>query len=298
MEIHKRKISLRVTLLVASLVFGGWIQGQEFPGKKTSWHGFDRYDFPVHGKNATIVAPKKERKGRPWVWHGEFFGHKPAPDIALLKDGFHIVYLRVPNLLGSPVAVEHWNQLYRELVFKHGFSNKAALVGLSRGGLYCYNWACANPGSVTCIYGDAPVCDFKSWPGGKLLLEKNTGKGSAKEWKRVLKTYGFKNSQEAIAYRKNPVDNLKALADAKIPLLHVYGDADQVVPWKENTGLIASRYRKLGGSITLIPKKGVGHHPHGLEDSTPIVNFIVKSTMAQIPQPRVEKTPQDKSRSR
>ena len=63
-----------------------------------------------------------------------------------------------------------------------------------------------------------------------------------------------------------------------MPLLHVYGDADEVVPWEENTGLVAERYRKLGGDITLIAKPGVKHHPHGLEDSTPIVEFIVKAT--------------------
>ena len=56
---------------------------------------------------------------------------------------------------------------------KFGFAKKAALVGLSRGGLYCYNWAVANPDKVASLYGDAPVCDFKSWPGGK-----GKGKGS------------------------------------------------------------------------------------------------------------------------
>jgi alpha-beta hydrolase superfamily lysophospholipase len=74
------------------------------------------------------------------------------------------------------------------------------------------------------------------------------------------------------------VDRLEPLAKAKVPLLHVYGDADDVVPWEENTGLIADRYRALGGKITLIPKPGVGHHPHGLDDSTPIVEFIVQHT--------------------
>ena len=59
-----------------------------------------------------VVAPKVPAEGRPWVWHGEFFGHKPDPDIALLGKGFHIVYLSVPNLLGSPVAVKHWNACY------------------------------------------------------------------------------------------------------------------------------------------------------------------------------------------
>jgi hypothetical protein len=64
------------------------------------------------------------------------------------------------------------------------------------------------------------------------------------------------------------------LAQANVPLLHVYGDADEVVPWEENTGLLAKRYRKLGGAITLIPRPGGKHHPHGLDDSTPIVEFL------------------------
>ena len=35
-------------------------------------------------------------------------------------------------------------------------------------------------------------------------------------------------------------------------------------------------YRQLGGEITLIAKPGVNHHPHGLDDSTPIIEFIEK----------------------
>jgi len=242
-----------------------------FPGPASDWHGFARHEFLVEGKAASVVVPRQPAAGRPWVWHGEFFGHKPVPDIALLGRGFHIVYLRVPDMLGCPAAVAHWNALYAELTGKYGLAQKAALVGLSRGGLYVYNWAAANPTKVACIYGDAPVCDFKSWPGGK-----GKGKGSLRDWQLVLDRYGFKSEAEALAYDKNPIDNLAPLAQAGVPLLHVYGDADDVVPWDENTGLIAERYRKLGGSITLIAKPGVGHHPHGLEDSTPIVDFILK----------------------
>ena len=242
-----------------------------FPGKKSDWNGYDRYDFQVDGKDVLVVAPKQAAPGKPWVWHGEFFGHKPAPDIALLGKGFHIVYMSVPDLLGCPDAVAHWNKFYAELTGKFGFAKKAALVGLSRGGLYCYNWAAANPDHVACIYGDAPVCDFKSWPAGK-----GKGKGSKGDWDLALKVYHFASEAEALAYPKNPVDNLAPLAAAKVPLLHVFGDADDVVPWEENTGVIAERYQKLGGSITLIRKPGVGHHPHGLDDSTPIVEFIEK----------------------
>jgi pimeloyl-ACP methyl ester carboxylesterase len=251
-----------------------------FPGKQSDWHGFVRYDFEVDEKPVVVVAPAKPAAGKPWVWHGEFFGHKPEPDIALLKRGFHVAYMRVPDMLGSPTAVAHWNAFYNELTTKYGLAKKVALVGLSRGGLYCYNWAAANPDKVACIYGDAPVCDFKSWPGGR-----GKGKGSPRDWQLVLQCYGFKDETEALAYDKNPVDNLAPLAAAQVPLLHVYGDADEVVPWDENTGVIAQRYRQLGGSIKLIAKPRVGHHPHGLDDPTPIVEFIAQHAIAALSDP-------------
>lgn len=243
----------------------------DFPGNPSQWHNFDRYDFKVDGHPVLVVAPTTPAPGRPWLWHGEFFGHRPEPDVALLEAGFHIAYMSIPNQFGSPTAVKHWNQFYETLTKEYKLSAKPALIGLSRGGLYCYNWAAANPSQVSCIYGDAPVCDFKSWPGGR-----GAGKGSPKDWQWVIDRYGFSSEAEAIAYDRNPVDNLQPLAKAGVPLLHVYGDADDVVPWQENTGLIAQRYRQLGGSITLINKPGVGHHPHGLDDPRPIVDFIIR----------------------
>lgn len=246
-----------------------------FPGIKSLWKGFDRYDFQVNGKEAIIVAPKLPLPGRPWAWRGEFFGAFANTDAALLTNGFYLAFLSVPDLFGSPEAVKAWDGFYDEVTEKYGFAKKAALIGLSRGGLYCYNWAIAHPDRVACIYADAPVCDFKSWPGGKL---KGFGKGdgSLAEWSKMLKAYGFKSDAEAFAYHGNPVDNLKPLADKSVPLLHVYGEADPVVPWDENTGIVVERYRRLGGSITVIPKAGIGHHPHGLADPAPIVEFIMK----------------------
>ena len=242
-----------------------------FPNPKGEWNGYVKHELTIAGKTVTVVAPKSAAAGRPWVWHGEFFGHKPAPDIALLGQGFHIAYMKINDMLGCPDAVKLWNQCHAELTGTYALSKKPALVGLSRGGLYCYNWATANPDKVSCIYGDAPVCDFKSWPGGK-----GKGKGDPRNWGFVLKLWGFKDEAEALAYKGNPVDSLAPLAAHHVPLLHVFGDADDVVPWEENTGLIESRYKTLGGSITLIRKPGIGHHPHGLDDSTPIIEFITK----------------------
>lgn len=240
-----------------------------FPGQRSEWFGFPRFDFEVAGKPVMVIAPHLPAPGKPWVWHGEFFGHKPKPDIALLGRGFHVVYTSIPDHLGGPEAVAHWNRVHQHLTSELGFSVQPGLVGLSRGGLYCYNWAIANPDKVACIYADAPVCDFKSWPGGK-----GKGPGSARDWQLVLQRYGFKDEAEALAYPNNPVDRLGPLAAAQVPLLHVFGDADEVVPWDENTGVIAERYTKLQAPITLIRKPGVKHHPHGLDDPTPIIDFL------------------------
>ena len=87
------------------LFAGVSVSGQElspFPGVETKWNGFVRHDFQVNGNSVLVVSPDQPAEGNPWVWHGEFFGHKPAPDIELLRRGFHIVYLRVPNMLGAP----------------------------------------------------------------------------------------------------------------------------------------------------------------------------------------------------
>jgi alpha-beta hydrolase superfamily lysophospholipase len=104
------------------------------------------------------------------------------------------------------------------------------------------------------------------------------GKGSAADWERCKKVYGL-SEEEARAYKLNPVDNLEPLAKAHIPLLHVCGDADEVVPMAENTLLLKERYERLGGSMTLISKPGVGHHPHSLKDPAPIVEFILQKAL-------------------
>lgn len=245
------------------------------PGKETLWmDAFTRRDFEVNGCTVTVICPPRPLEKRYWAWKGEFLDAFPETEMALLRKGFYIVYLEFQNQYGSPAAVAKWNDLHACLTGDFGFAQRPALIGLSRGGLYCYNWAAANPDKVACIYGDAPVCDLRSWPGGK-----GVGRGSPADWQRVMDVYGFASEADTLAYDGNPVDALAPLAAARIPLLHVFGDADESVPWEENTGVVTRRYRELGGSIELIRKPGCGHHPHGLKDPMPIVKFIVKHTI-------------------
>jgi pimeloyl-ACP methyl ester carboxylesterase len=247
-----------------------------FEGAKSDYHGFTRYDFKVDGCEALVVAPREPMAGRPWIWRAEFFDHQPQIDLALVNKGFHLVYIQVGNTFGCPDAMRHWDAFYKELTEKHGLSPRPVLEGLSRGGLYVYNWGAANPTHVLAIIGDNPVCDFKSWPGAK-----GKGPGSKGDWDKLLKDYHFKDEAEAMAYKGNPVDNLKPLAEAKVPLLHIAADADEAVPYEENTVLIKERYEKLGGKIEVIVKHGGHHHPHGLEDPAPAVDFVFKALGAK-----------------
>ena len=212
-----------------------------FPGTPTKWNGFAKHDFKVGDLDATVVVPEKPLPGRPWVWRGEFFGAFADCDVALVKAGWHLAYLNVPDLFGSPKAVAKWEKFYTAATTDYGLHAKPGFIGLSRGGLYC-------------MWG--------------------TGTGSEAEWKKLLAAYDFKADADAVAYKLNPVDNLAPLAKAKIPLLLVYGDKDTVVPHAENSELVYDRYKALGGPVERVVKPGQDHHPHGLKDVTPVVTFF------------------------
>ncbi len=276
-------IALMTILLAAPL----WadieaVEAPPFTGQRSSFHSFDRYDFTYAGRKCIVVAPKTAAPGKPWIWRARFFGHEPQTDVALLEKGFHVAYTDVAGLFGSPKAVAVWDRFYAYLTRVHGFAPKPALEGMSRGGLIVYNWAAKNPDKVACIYADAPVCDIKSWPGGK-----GAGPGSVADWAQCLEAYGMPEEQ-ALTARCNPIDHLEPLARAGVALLHVVGDADEVVPVAENTTILETRYKALGGSIQVIHKPGVGHHPHSLQDPTPIVQFILSHTSTPLIRERIE----------
>ncbi len=244
---------------------------------RATWNQFDRLDFPLNGRSCLLVLPKTPAAGNPWIWRTEFFGHEPQGDLALLERGFHVAYMDVQNLYGAPVALDAMDQFYAHLTNRFELAPRTVLEGFSRGGLFALNWAARHPDRVVCLYLDAPVCDFKSWPAGW-----GRGPGSASDWARCKEVYGLTDEQ-ARAYKLHAVDNLETLASRRIPILSVCGDADRVVPFDENTRLLQERYTRLGGPITVIIKPGVDHHPHSLKDPTLIVDFILKATSPQPP---------------
>ncbi len=242
--------------------------------KRSEFHSFARYDFSFADRACIVVQPHQAAEGTPWIWRARFFGHEPQFDVAMLERGFHIAYVDVAGLYGAPAAVDIWDRFHEHMVSTHGFSQRPFLEGMSRGGLIVFNWAKKNPSRVCGIYADAPVCDIKSWPGGKGL-----GKGSVRDWTQCLAAYSLTEAQaiddQNPDAKCNPIDGLGRLAAERVPVLCVVGDADEVVPVAENTAILESRYQKLGGPIRVIHKPGIGHHPHSLKDPQPIVDFAI-----------------------
>jgi hypothetical protein len=73
-----------------------------FPGKAGDYHGFTRHDFRVDDAHVIVVESAKPLAGRPWAWRGEFYGAFDNADVELLKAGWHLAYMGVPDLFGGP----------------------------------------------------------------------------------------------------------------------------------------------------------------------------------------------------
>jgi len=259
---------MMLSILISILLSMGTVTDQSLPQETfhvisdstSSWKGYTRYHFEVDGREAFITAPKNAPDKKEWVWRARFPEWHTEMDEILLDTGIFIAYINTDNMFGSPRAMKVWDEFYRYMVKELGFEHKVSLEGVSRGGLFVFNWAKRHPWRVHSIYAEAPVCDFNSWPGGK-----GSGQGSKASWKTLKKEYGFENGEQALSYSDNPIDNLESLALAKVPILSMIGLNDQVVPPSENIYILSDRYVKAGGSSTLIPctrgeEELLGHH--------------------------------------
>lgn len=232
---------------------------------------FDWHRFEVAGRPAFMILPEleKRREPVPWVLYAPTFD-KSLPNERdegwmigrFLEAGIAIAGIDVGESFGSPAGRAAYNSLHAHLaVTNPKFASKACLLARSRGGLMLYNWAAENPEKVNCIAGIYPVCDLRSYPG----------------LAKACDAYGLTASELAEALTShNPVDRLAPLANAKIPIFHIHGDADKVVPLEVNSGAVAHRYQELGGTMELVVPRGQGHNMwKGFFHCEALVRFLV-----------------------
>ncbi|MEZ6015316.1 MAG: SGNH/GDSL hydrolase family protein [Planctomycetota bacterium] len=261
----------------AAEVIGGHTPSVRTSGAQTSEDtpGRERLDFVVDGRGCRLLVPAQIAPGRPWVWRARFPDFHTEPDELLLQRGFHVAYIDTGGMLGGVKAMALWDRFYEVLRAEHQLAQRPALEAVSRGGLFAYHWAARHPELVACIYADTPVCDIRSWP-----LGAGAGLGHAETWQHLLLELELTH-EEALAYRFNPIDLLRPLADAGIPLLHIVSLNDQVVPPAENTFVLAARYRALGGEIDVmeVPEGSAESNGHHFVHPDPlrVADFIERS---------------------
>ncbi|MCO8121527.1 alpha-L-fucosidase [Stieleria sp. TO1_6] len=256
-----------------------------FPGVKTDFHGYDRYDgVKTSSGQLSVICPKQAAAGKPWLWRSLFWERLPKvyqADLKLVDQGYHVV-LAFGDVHGHPKGNGAIDAAYELLTTEYGFSKQCSMASISRGTLSLFTWASVNPEKVSSIYVDNGVCNVDSWPGGKVVPGSGSdANGAPKSWQGMKEVYGFTTDQELLDAKVSPIDKLESLAKAGVPILMVCGSNDSTVPYEENDALLEERYKKLGGSIEVIVEdKG---HTHGMDDPTPILEFIQKHTPQQVP---------------
>lgn len=235
------------------------------------YQGAVRYRFTFEGREAWIVAGNNVMEERYFFWVPEWPCAFPERNGVkeLLKLGYIMVHIHIRGLCGGPEAVEIMKRFY-DFLLQRGFARKAAMIGMSLGGLYSLRYAATYPESVACIYADAPACD--------LYYRHRLQRADTAE---ICLAYGVREEESSalIEHKLSPLCNYRPIVKGNIPILLILGGADTVVPPELNGRLFAERFREAGGNILVNERMSWGHHPHGLDDPTPIVQFILKNTL-------------------
>ena len=216
--------------------------------------------FEVAGHEALVTLP--ENPNGKWIWKTEFGDDYDKSEIELIERGYTRVYYRVSDMYGSYKAVRLMHGFYLELMKRFELNKKGTLMGFSRGGLYAFNFAIFYPDLVEKMYIDAPVLDLRTWPLPPRV-----------EYYQMLEEYSL-DAETLKIFKGHPVNNIEEYYSLNIPTMIVAGDADEAVPFEKNCKLMIDYAKEHGINITSIVKPGCKHHPHSLDDVTPLVEFI------------------------
>ena len=235
-----------------------------------TWNGFACTAFTFEDHPAIVVFPHGESNGR-LALKTEYWGAFPQTELLLLQKGFHLCYIQNDNRWGTAADLDRKARFVEFVAGEYGLSPRCVPVGMSCGGLFAILFAAAYPGLVSCLYLDAPVVNYMSCPCGF-----GVGHPLAENCDEILQALGLGSISRLLAYRDMPLDRLPALVEAKIPVVMVAGDSDTTVPYCENGLLLQEAYEAAGLPLAVFIKPGCDHHPHGLADPTPVVEFILQ----------------------
>lgn len=234
------------------------------------WNDFETKEFVFGERNAVIIYPKCEPNGR-MLLKTEYLDAFPDFDIAMLKKGYHLIHIFHRNRWAPDEEIEIMAGFVRYCAEELNLSKRCVLEGMSAGGMQAMRFAELYPELSAVLYLDAPVMNVLSVLGyGECRDDYRE-----KRWREMVAAFGFSRSS-VINFRKNPIDNMEPLLTYNIPVIMLYGNADNTVIYEENGKVLEEYYKKNGGTICVIQKSMCAHHPHGLDDPMILVDFVEK----------------------
>lgn len=239
---------------------------------KEKWMNYDCKKLIFEGHEAIIVYPEEGCANGYLAVKTEYWNAFPeAIELPLLEKGFHLCHIQNDNRWGVNEDLDRKARFIRYVQAECGLEKKCVPVGLSCGGLFAVKMAARYPELIGCLYLDAPVINYMSCPCGFGI-----GNRLSEDHAEILDALGMKDISQLLAYRDMPLDNIGAVVEHKIPAVLVAGDCDQTVPYCENGIFLEQAYRDAGVDIEVFIKPGGDHHPHGLKDPEPAIDFILR----------------------
>ena len=230
---------------------------------------FRKSEFKFGGHDAVLLDPDEAIATPKWLLKTEYFGAYPALEVEMLKRGWHVAYLKNINRWGLDEDMDAKKAFADYLHERYGLYQKCVPVGMSAGGLHAIKLAAKHPEMVSALYLDAPALNLLS-----ILNFSGSCVGNESFKEEVLTALNLTLS-ELISYREHPLDKLPTLVANRMPVILVYGKVDMICPFHENGALLVKAYEGTGIALEVYSKEGCGHHPHGLDDPAPIINFIL-----------------------
>ena len=237
------------------------------------FYGYKLCRVNICDREAIIVYPKEGTANGKWALKTEYFGAFPDTEIKLLEKGYHIAHIATKTrwyIKEDNVAKKALADYMHETL---GLSRRCVIVGMSCGGMQGIYFGAEYPYLVSCMYLDAPVVDLLSVVFG---LGKTHNCPDLEGFQNQFTRDKNMTLADTISYREHPLDYIPKLIEFGIPVVLVSGDSDTVVCFEENGLFLQKAYEKAGIPIEVHIKEGGDHHPHGLDDNTPIVEFLLK----------------------
>lgn len=231
--------------------------------------------FYFKERESKIIYPSVASNGK-LILKTEYLEAFPNFEIAMLERGYTLCFMSHPTRWAPDSETTVLAEFVRYVAAELNMEPKCIVVGMSCGGLQAARLAQLYPELISVMFLDAPVLNILSMVGlGECRCE-----ATAMFWRELVDTYGFSRST-VINFRKSPIDDMQTLIANNIPIIMLYGNADDVVIYEENGKVLEEYYRANGGDMKVICRSMCGHHPHSLEDPTLIIDFVESRLAAQ-----------------